>query len=198
MPRTAEIQVFKYAELDDKAKERARSYWLEHCFDFRWHSCDVIEDFIESLAFLGFSVERKDVSYSGFWNQGDGASFTGGWSPNSRKPLPTDEAWRIEQLGAKEVEYFQGIALTEEQEDASVGIKRTGSRYSHENSVSFYFHDGFPEDQEDEFESRARALMQQLYSLLEKEYDYQTSEEQMIEDFEANEHEFHVDGRRFP
>jgi len=198
MPRTAEIQVFKYAELDDKAKEKARNHWLEHCFAFRWSADDVIEGFVESLAFLGFSVERKDVSYSGFGNQGDGASFTGGWSPGSRKPIPTDEAWRIEQLGAKEVAYFAGITLTEEQEDASVGIVRTGHRYSHEHTVSFNFHDGFPEDQEDEFESRARALMQQLYSCLEKEYDYRIAEEQMLEDFEANECEFYADGRRYP
>ena len=195
MPRTVEISVFRYEELSDKVKEQVRNRWLEF-FDFRWYSRDIIEEFVASLAFIGFDVERKDVSYA-IDSSSDGASFTGSWAPGRRKAIPTDEGWRIGQLGAREVEYFQGITLTEEQADASVSIVRNGSHYCNERSVSFDFNAGFPQDQDDVFEQRTRTLMLQLHMFLAEDYAFRISEEQMVAEFTAEDTEFYADGRRF-
>ena len=62
---------FTWKELSDTAKDAARRH-----FDPNgdWHEC-VIEQFKEEMKELGVTVE--DTYYSGFWSQGDGASWKG-------------------------------------------------------------------------------------------------------------------------
>jgi len=37
----------------------------------------ILEEFCEKVESFGFNVDVDDINYSGFWTQGDGASFTG-------------------------------------------------------------------------------------------------------------------------
>jgi hypothetical protein len=65
---------YTFDELSDRLKEEA----IEANSDINvyddWHE-NVIEEFHQDLAKMG--VEEVDVQYSGFYSQGDGASFTG-------------------------------------------------------------------------------------------------------------------------
>lgn len=73
-----EEKPFKFEELSDKAKERARQEFLEieaphRNFDY------VISDAVQVAACLGIDISDKDIRWSGFCCQGDGASFTGSY-----------------------------------------------------------------------------------------------------------------------
>lgn len=82
MPKTITKIVYAFKELLDlnkegkvtpKAIERARSWLREAATDFDWHSC-VLDFWEHSLDQIGF--ENAEIAFSGFWSQGDGASFT--------------------------------------------------------------------------------------------------------------------------
>ena len=65
-----ELNVYKFNELSDKAKEYARDKYREN-FDFSLCSDYVFEECKELFKLLGVSVDR--FYYSGFSSQGDGA-----------------------------------------------------------------------------------------------------------------------------
>lgn len=70
--KTIETIVYEFDELNDKAKEKAREWYREGNLDYPWYDCTQC-DFHEFLALIGFhGVESQ---FSGFWSQGDGASF---------------------------------------------------------------------------------------------------------------------------
>jgi hypothetical protein len=192
--------------LKDEAIEQHRdtnvdySEWAEH----------IIDDWKEKLEALGYS--DPVISYSGFWSQGDGASFT-----CKQVPLPSADprviaAWD-QLVGAAEL---IGEPITEDIADLAFGsVIRTNRRYSHENTVSvdwewndppYMNHD--PDegiqpfvdmlklavgDYFDGLAETVRDLCRDIYSALESEYEYQTSDEAIAESLEANETEFEVD-----
>lgn len=63
-----------YSELSASAKEKARNNFIEHWIHEDWQE-HVYEDMIERGKELGFLIDR--IAYSGFWSQGDGASWEG-------------------------------------------------------------------------------------------------------------------------
>ena len=74
--RTIEKQIYTYAELTQKAQEKALANYNE--------SEDYVQDTdsqVEILAMLGF-IEAK-VYCSGFYSQGDGSCFEGVWYPEN-------------------------------------------------------------------------------------------------------------------
>ena len=71
---TKEITVFKFDELTDIAKQRAITDYCEHGMHHEWWD-DVHASAIADGIERGFDIE--DIRFSGFWSQGDGASWTG-------------------------------------------------------------------------------------------------------------------------
>jgi len=83
MPKTItkEVTLYTFKELVDlekvgtlkRACERARAWLQEGQTDHDWwdHTYDTWKS---ALAQIGF--DNADISFSGFWSQGDGASFT--------------------------------------------------------------------------------------------------------------------------
>ena len=65
---------YTFDELSDKLKEEAIEANRDINTHYDWHE-NVIEGFHQDLSEMG--VEDVDVQYSGFYSQGDGASFTG-------------------------------------------------------------------------------------------------------------------------
>src|SRR4051812_14748392 len=82
--RILETKVFKFDELDDDAKERARQWYREGAFDYGWWE-HVYDDAKECLALAGFSVDK--IYFSGFASQGDGACFGGTWRAPDAQPV---------------------------------------------------------------------------------------------------------------
>jgi hypothetical protein len=212
---------FSFSELSKEAQENA----IEELRDINvnydyWHD-DVIDQFKEDMEMLGLS--DVEVSYSGFFSQGDGASFTADVSNN--------EVFMKEALGLESDEWLDmgdGIKPKDEldalrsdlldigfdtrekltPENFIISIVRTSSRYSHENTIEGDVDiEDIPESIEDEFPfykyqdmiqnkvtNWAREKSKNLYRGLEKEYDYLTSDEAVKEAIENNDYMFTEDG----
>jgi len=72
--KTDDAGGFQYDQLDDEAKEKAREWWNETNEGDNYWSEPVIAEWRWLLRNKGFN--DVEISYSGFWSQGDGASFT--------------------------------------------------------------------------------------------------------------------------
>lgn len=210
MPRTMTIEktVFKFDELDDSAKEKALNYFRESaCDDSYWHEC-IYEDCATIFDILGITSQRAvklmngtsryepDISFSGFWSQGDGASFEGsyyfkaGCSKAIRQHAPLDKELHAiaDGLTAIARRYFYSL---------SASLDRRSHHYSHENTISIDVEserrEVTPEDS-DSVAELMRDLMRWIYSYLEKEYEYQTSDETLRENIIANDYDFDESG----
>ena len=77
---------FKYHELEGSAKDKARQHYIEHWIIDDWYD-SVYYDFKTEGVEKGFEIE--DIRFTGFWSQGDGASWSGTvFLPDWLKHLP--------------------------------------------------------------------------------------------------------------
>ena len=74
MPEQMTTTVYKFNELEGRDKERARNKLAEWATDHEWYE-SVYGLAREDGAKRGFEID--DIRFSGFWSQGDGASWTG-------------------------------------------------------------------------------------------------------------------------
>jgi hypothetical protein len=120
------MRTYTISELSPEAKQTAiegiknRDSFQDRDIDLDW----VIENETEDLEALG--LENVEISFTGFWSQGDGASFTARVNdiPNFIKTIGVTDDILPKALAAFEEVY-------------EMRIVRTSSRYSHENTVSF-------------------------------------------------------------
>ena len=190
----------KDKEVYEKILERHRDTNVNH----EWWKF-TIEQFQEELEAIGFS--NTDVRFSGFWSQGDGASFTGDW--DSAKMLAVKELkekgielsdWAVELRRV-----LKGNLKDLKTKYATFSIKRTSHHYCHENTVDIFYAEywnskkkeqyGIPPEQEDDILEGCRTAMKAMYRILEKEYDYLTSDEAVEETLSVNEYKFDKDGK---
>lgn len=186
-----------HVNIRDKVCENNRYNSVE---DNDWAE-SIVESFKEEMAERG--IDAETVYWSGFCSQGDGACFAGGID---------DLKLFIESH--EELAEFALLVQTEDDGMTSIRMwwKHDGYYY-HENSLTYSCEDGFTEvvdadfespvrlavakqifaDAETllgEFENAVRSVVQQhcsdFYKNLEKEYDYFTSDEVIIESLEAN------------
>ena len=181
--------------------------------DFEWWD-GVYEIWKERLEALGYS--NPEIQFSGFWCQGDGASFTCDQVPLPSTDASVQEAWNS-LVGAAAL---LGETVTENINDLAYGkVYRTGHSYSHENTVSVDwewndppygrycsrvepdalapFIDALVEAVKDYFnglEESVRDLCREIYRDLRSEYEYLTSDEAVEETLEANDYEFDEEG----
>ena len=95
----------------------------------QFFSRDVLDDWVTRLEEQGFN--SPDINYSGFWSQGDGASFTTD-SIDLIKLCDYLELWPT----GKEKTYrslLENLSYT-------TYLKRTNHHYYHERSTTFYCH----------------------------------------------------------
>lgn len=209
---TEEKTTFTFDESDDHAKDRVRQEQAESMGSYDWAE-SVVEDFREKAKAAGFDVEKE--YWSGFWSQGDGASFTGRFyfrcaDAEGLLDKEYSDRWVVIKAGAI-LSGFPPPELTIE------GRITQGGRYCHEYTMGCELDMlwGFPEsensheitEQLDEFcqdfplsrleetvSEAARDLARDFYESLEKEYEYQLSDENLSELAAANEWLFDEDG----
>lgn len=197
---TITYKVFNFDELSEEAKEFAYNKWLEHNHeDFGFHAEWVIENFERDIQEYG--VESSRVHYSGFCSQGDGAMFEG---------HVVDPTKLIKQLDTSS---FPDIAKDIEGVFDVAQWKHRGY-YCHENSIEYDIRVGpyIDNDENDEyydlitgqveaFENSiiefVRDKCQDLYSQLEKAYEWANSREYFEEENKANEIEYLESGKVF-
>lgn len=183
--RTIETKVYQYSELSEEAKEKARKWYRDGALDYEWWDSS-FDWFRATGKAIGFEI--KDIFFSGFWSQGDGASFTGTYSyrPGWRKAL-------AETCTDKDVTEIAGT-LTEIQRPhfyrLTASLSKSG-HYSHSHTMQIA-----ADDCEEQLLDAARSFADWIYRQLEKEYEYLLSDDVVAESIVANEYEFTEDGDR--
>jgi hypothetical protein len=160
MPRTITKTVYTFHELlglakegtvAQKAVEKARSWLQEAATDFDWYS-SVLDFWKAAFAQIGF--EDAEISFSGFWSQGDGASFTASVELEKLVAFLSDTIepkdgveliegkeqflpYVVHLLGHKPTnpKYRRLLAMGEYIQD--VAVERTSHHYSHERTCRF-------------------------------------------------------------
>lgn len=191
---------FRVDELPEEAKERVLEKHRSWNVDFDEWADFMIDDFKEKLRTLGFL--DPETYYSGFWSQGDGASF--------KAEIDLDKYIRthLEELIKAGVDIFtlrkilNNNPCDSDWEMEGHHITQSG-RYYHENTmdIDLDWRGDAPKDIEDALTQMqgfiledARNLAKEFYKSLGKEYDYSTSDEAIIESLNANDKKFTRDG----
>lgn len=209
--RTVTKSVFSYSELSEEAKSKAREWYREASIRDDFFAECVIEDAADIADIMGIDLRQTrktrmdkttfyapSISYSGFYSQGDGASFEASYKykKGAMKALkayaPKDEKLhaicKVLQEAQRKVFYSATVSVT------------TSGRYCHSGSMSFDIEIGKNETQKNmsDFESTGCEALKDfadwIYRMLESEYDYQNSDEAVEESIEANEYEFTEEG----
>lgn len=184
--RTEALDIYKYEELSDDAKEKAREWYRK---DLEADSEYVIDDAKEIAALMGWEIDK--VYFSGFWSQGDGACFEGrlrykkGCAKSVTSHAPRDKELHRIAKAWQGVQRRNFYALT-------ASVKHRG-HYHHEMCTEFDCGDASAEV-EDDIKEIARDFMLWIYKQLETEYNWQNSDETVEENIIANEYEFTEDG----
>lgn len=200
------IKIGTIEEWEEEAPEIAEKiinkYWDINTY-YEWYEAEIsiIKSALEAVGF-----RDVDVEFSGFWNQGDGASFTGKWSTRYIQATDLDA-----ELAGTDGVYTEIRALAEllqkigKNHEWEFSIRRSSSRYVHENTVSIadatFFHVGkqeyesLPEKTEDAILEQCREIMQAIYSNLSSAYEYLTSREVVKETLSVNDYKFDAEGK---
>jgi hypothetical protein len=201
---------FTFDELSPEARDKAVEGFVSSLWD-DWHS-GTVKEWQGKLVEKGFS--NPEIQWSGFWSQGDGASFSCSFhivEDNAKQFLSeTDKTnllrfWTELRLDGHQVTDFH----------VEGNITTSGS-YSHENTMELevsdyglgagWFNGNGSEKLDDrllDFNSAldrdtieknileyARGLAREIYSDLEKEYEYLTSEENARESSLCNDYKY--------
>lgn len=191
-------------ELPEDVQQKACEKFNEHGLDHDWWE-DTYSDFETICEIIGVDIGRRQNSkgsepkiyFSGFWSQGDGASFFG------RYRYAKDSKKKIREHAPQDTELHRiADALFDIQKAHSytlaAEITSLGSNYSHSNTMSV---ESYHETKEitsetyKEVQRLLRSLADWLYKGLQAEHEYLTSFESFKEQCEANEYEFTEDGR---
>ena len=213
---TKEFGIYRFEELPEELQleivEKRRDY---HVQDEYWFESS-IDYWKERLEQLGF--EDADVRFSGFWSQGDGASFTA-WCDH-QKILNTLFMCHEENIGDLK-RWRLWFEMVENGPYFRFGVRRTDSRYVHENSIEPYveedmsgfthkIYEAFNEkgqkyytsifderlglsDLQYMFEDFVRDLCHKIYSELKGEYEYLTSDDFLKQWFKESDETYTVD-----
>lgn len=181
---------YTFQVLDDKAKARAieRLANINVQDDF-WYEC-ILDDIEEICKIIGIDLDTRQsrpcIYFSGFSSQGDGACFEGTYEykRNSLKaiqehaPLDTDLHAIVKDLFLIQMNNFFSLWAK---------VKHKGP-YSHEYCTTFLVErtdeKAIVGDSEDNLIEILRRFMRWIYKRLEREYDYLTSEQAIIESIE--------------
>ena len=183
--RTIEIAVYRFNELTRDAQDKAIA---EERHDLIVDLDYVLDDWKEKLKNLGYG--KVDIWYSGFGNQGDGASFT-------------SEGNIVDAKGIREI--VEGVCSSTGSSgwtDLYIAIKRGDSRYCHENTISIEAESPtisscYLIGIEERAEEVVRGLCREIYQDLETAYNAATSDAAIIELIAAGEYEFYENGHRY-
>lgn len=189
--------------VNDEMKQELLEKYHDINVDHDWWEF-LYEDFKAEMLEKGIDID--DISFSGFWSQGDGASFTGKVRSQDMGKFMDAHDLSERYPAARYFCQFDEVWLN---------LYRTSSHYSHENTVDVSMHDstGNPYVEgcarwdiydtmqtlfdteyaqlELDCEEILRGYMHDLYRRLGKEYEYLTSEDVVWETILAN--ELHVE-----
>jgi len=189
--RTIETTVYEFNELSDQAKQKALDSLRD--IDHDWH--EYVIDMVKEIASM-IGIDEPTIYYSGFSSQGDGACFEGTYvykkgalkTIKREFPTMTDLHKIVEALQSLQSKHSYSLTAT---------VKHAG-HYYHEMCTNIYIYKNDSNTSSIEITQTLSELMRDfmrwIYRTLEKEYEYQTSDEAVRENILANEYEFYADG----
>lgn len=213
MSEVIETTVYKFEELSIRARETARAWYREGGFDYEWYEF-VFEDFGRICECLGVRLKTSPVHlvgggtrdeprihFTGFWSQGDGASFQALYSYRKGAPsairdcAPKDTTLHGIDDGLQAIQRRNFYQLRAD-------VSHRGNYY-HEYCMAISVrreslnYQDMTADAEDTVIEALRDLARWLYRQLENEYNALTSDEMVDETIEANAYTFTASGRQF-
>lgn len=208
-------EAYRFDELSDEAKERARDWYRQCMHEFNDLSERNYDDFVRVAEILGITFKQREtgqrrdgtkvygpaIYWSGFCSQGDGACFEGSYS------YQPDAQAKIREYCNDEKLLVIADELAEIQERNLFGLEATvehSGHYYHEHSTIIDVSDGRDPDRSfvergddgDRLAELMRDFMRWMYRQLEADNDYLYSAECVDESIEANDYMFDEDGDR--
>ena len=190
---TRTYTVYKFDELPKETQEKAIEKLQDINTDYDWWDA-VYEDAEECGKQFGVSIDK--IYFSGFWSQGDGACFEGSYSfekdglEKIKSHAPKDEKLHRIAGELQKIQSANGNTVT-------ATVKHSGHYYhSRCTDIDVFSTDEYAtKEVQESVTELLRDLMNWIYSQLEKEYEYQTSDEAIKETIEANDYDFTDDGK---
>lgn len=189
--QTKTINVFTLSELTGEARENALSTLREWATDFDWY--DGVYDGAKTIGAL-MGVEINNIYFSGFCSQGDGACFDGRYkyvkgaskAVKQYAPLDTELQALAKRLQDVQRPYFYEIT-------ANISCNQRYKRTEGDYDINGRFCD-IPDCVIDGMDQIFSEFADWIYKQLEKEYDYITGEDSLLENAEANGYQFTDNG----
>jgi hypothetical protein len=206
MPEVIETTVYKFEELDERAKERARDWYRESSDESDLEG--TIEDFTRICDIIGITLATEPVklmgggtrydpklAYSVGFSQSDFAGYDGRYSyakgaaKKIREYAPQDTTLHaiVDGLQALQKPHVYSLTAT--------------MSYHHYYGQQVEVEDSRDREVSSEAYQAAKELFKDLarwlYDSLRKEVEYQNSEEVVDENIMCNDYTFTASGRRF-
>lgn len=209
---TKQYPAYTFAELSEQAKEKARDWWRSG-FEFAFHADAVIDDAATIADLFGLDIRQRRVDtpnhpthkwgyapsvyYSGFWSQGDGACFDGGYeyrkgglaAVKAYAPQDTELHRIVAALQSAQRKAFYKLGAT---------TKHRG-HYYHSHSMSIDVENTELPWRDvgqagEDVEEALRDFADWIYRNLEREHEYQNSDEVVDDTLVANDYRFTEEG----
>lgn len=190
-----EYTIYNYQDLlqNEEIKQKVVEKYSYINVDYaNWHDF-IINEWKLKLEELGFI--NPEISYTGFYSQGDGASFIA--DVDIKLAAQKSELFTDREINLLYTLWNYGLI--------EAAIRRASHHYYHENTTTLEYYDGqlqanWTHIQKvvdrlwDYLEKTKYNLSKEIYRDLENEYDYLTSEAVILETLQANDYEFYEDG----
>jgi hypothetical protein len=171
--KTIEIQLFKFNELSDKAKEKALMEYYDWNVNFDWWDSVYYDAKNVGITINGFDIDRGNYCEIEF--KYDATDIC------HKIIMEHGENCEIHKIATKFLSDYDELV-----KKYSDGVKT--------NIVTEDNYEDFDNEDIELVSELHRELSEEYLSILRKEYEYLTSEEAIIEALEANEIEFTIDG----
>lgn len=209
MPRTKEITLYQFHELDDDAQERALDACRDINVDYGEHWCEHTLDIIRDVG-LALGLELDNVYFQLSHSQGDGAVLEGSYARHLINPALLDDY--IDDFIDDFAKPLRAIAqtLSEQTLIESAGLYQRGQCLStrvdwqpDEDAMPEHIEYGSPEynawtdreaEQGENVTDAIRDFEHWAHVLLSDELEYQTSDDAVREAIEVSNFEFNEDG----
>jgi hypothetical protein len=155
---TIPIEMYTYAELSASAKQEPRNKFIEEWIYDNWAD-DSFEYYEEAGKEFGFII--TNIYYTGFYSQGDGASWIGHIDPNKFLKAFGGESigFEVWRCVLHFIEARWGLFTASE----LIIVRPNGSRYSHSNTMNIHatdFHDLIDELIDDTLTIETESILQ--------------------------------------
>lgn len=205
------IKSYKYDELSDKAKEKAREWFAEgerEHFDIEMME----DDLLKILDILGFTVKQTSRNWV---NTSTGAKGTRHdnciwWSTYPAEAF-VEGTYKYAKGCARNIRGYapQDTALHSIADQLTAMQKLNGYKVAASmtgdcqgRSTEVFHRDDWANPMDDDTAKCCIGIIHDLFKriarMIEDEYDYRCSDEAVVDGIEANDYNFHEDGRRFP